>query len=191
MNKGWYVVHTYSGYEQKIERIITKMMEQDQDFAKYCTAVMVPMELVKVKKGPNEEEKEEKKKILPGYLLVELELQPDSWLNTTAKIARIQGVTGFLGADKSGKNPPRPLSPREHKEILERTGAVPQERTFKPKQDFVKGEEVKITQGPFASFTGTIDEIDLIKGILRLSVQIFGRPTMVTVDFTQVEKLVF
>ncbi len=190
MAKGWYVVHTYSGYEQKIERLIRRMMEQDKEFAQYCTGVMVPMETIKVI-TPEGEKKEEKKKILPGYILVELELPLDSWISTTAKIARIQGVTGFLTGDRLGKNPPKPLSAKEHNDILKRTGAVPEERSFKPKQDFVKGEEVRITSGPFASFTGLVEEIDLAKGQLRLTVQIFGRPTQVSADFTQVEKVVF
>jgi len=188
MEKGWYVVHTYSGYEQKIERIINKLRESDSEFARFCTGVSVPFEQVTVinEKG---EKKVEQKKILPGYILVELELPEDSWRTTTAKIARIQGVTGFLTADKSGKNPPKPLSSREHNDILARSGEVPAEKTFRPKQDFVKGEEVRVTAGPFESFNGTVDEIDLAKGRLRLSVQIFGRSTPVEVDFTQVEKI--
>ena len=188
MEKGWYVVHTYSGYEQKIERIINKHRDSDPEFARFCTGVSVPFETVTVinEKG---EKKVEQKKILPGYILVELELDDDSWRTTTAKIARIQGVTGFLTADKTGKNPPKPLSSSEHKSILARSGAVPEEKTFRPKQDFVKGEEVRVTAGPFESFNGTVDEIDLSKGRLRLSVQIFGRSTPVEVDFTQVEKI--
>ncbi len=188
MEKGWYVVHTYSGYEQKIERIINKLRETDPDFALYCTGVTVPMETVNVitEKG---EKKTENKKLLPGYILVELELPEETWRTTTAKIVRIQGVTGFLTADRTGKNPPKPLSAREHTAILVRTGAVPEEKSFKPKQDFLRGEEVRVTAGPFASFNGIIEEIDLAKGRLRLSVQIFGRSTPVDVDFTQVEKV--
>lgn len=188
MEKGWYVVHTYSGYEQKIERIINKLRVTDEEFGAYCTGVNVPFESVTVinEKG---EKKVEQKKVLPGYILVELDLPEDKWRRITATIARIQGVTGFLTADKTGKNPPRPLSSREHNDILTRTGAVPEEKTFRPKQDFVKGEEVKVTAGPFESFNGTVEEIDLTKGRLRLSVQIFGRSTPVEVDFTQVEKV--
>lgn len=188
MAKGWYVVHTYSGYEQKIERIINKLRENDVDFCQYCTGVNVPMETVNVvnEKG---EKKTELKKVLPGYILVELDLPENTWRVITAKIARIQGVTGFLSADKTGHNPPKPLSQREHNEILQRTGVLPAEKTFRPKQDFEKGEEVLVIGGPFASFKGIIEEIDLQKGRLRLSVQIFGRPTPVEVDFTQVEKV--
>ena len=188
MAKGWYVVHTYSGYEQKIERIINKLRQNDPEFELYCTGVNVPMETVEVlnEKG---ERKMEQRKVLPGYILVELDLEERNWRAITTKIIRIQGVTGFLSADKSGLVPPTPLSAREHRSILERTGEIAPEKTFRPKQDFEKGEEVKVISGPFASFNGTIDDIDLAKGRLRLSVQIFGRSTPVEVDFSQVEKV--
>ena len=188
MAKGWYVVHTYSGYEQKIERIINKMRDSDVEFASFCTGVSVPMEKVEVltEKG---ERKEEMKKILPGYILVELDLPENTWRAVTNKIIRIQGVTGFLSSDKSGRVPPTPLSQNEHRSILQRTGELAPEKTFRPKQDFLVGEQVKVISGPFASFDGTIDEIDLAKGRMRLSVQIFGRSTPVEVDFSQVEKV--
>ena len=189
MAKGWYVVHTYSGYEQKIERIINKMRDSDVEFASFCTGVSVPMEKVEVltEKG---ERKEEMKKILPGYILVELDLPENTWRAVTNKIIRIQGVTGFLSSDKSGRVPPTPLSQNEHRSILQRTGELAPEKTFRPKQDFVKGEEVIVTGGPFASFKGTIEEIDLQKGRLRLSLEILGRFTPVDVDFSQAEQVV-
>ena len=188
MARGWYVVHTYTGYEQKIERTINKLRSMDGEFAAYCTGVSVPMESVNVINDKGEK-KTELKKVLPGYILVELDLPENTWRTVTAKIARITGVTGFLTADKTGKNPPKPLSQREHSDILRRTGEMPEEKVFRPKQDFEKGEEVKVIAGPFASFNGTIDDIDLAKGRLRLSVQIFGRSTPVEVDFSQVEKV--
>ena len=152
MARGWYVVHTYSGYEQKIERIINKLRSSDAEFSAYCTGVSVPMEQVPVVNDKGEKKIE-------------------------------------MNADKTGKNPPKPLSQREHTDILRRTGEMPEEKVFRPKQDFEKGEEVKVISGPFASFNGTIDDIDLAKGRLRLSVQIFGRSTPVEVDFSQVEKV--
>lgn len=189
MARGWYVVHTYSGYEQKIERIINKLRQNDPEFELYCTGVNVPMETVEVlnEKG---ERKIEQRKVLPGYILVELDLEEKNWRAITTKIIRIQGVTGFLSADKSGLVPPTPLSAREHRSILERTGEIAPEKTFRPKQDFVKGEEVLVTSGPFASFKGTVEDIDLQKGKLRLSLEILGRFTPVDVDFSQVEKTV-
>ncbi len=189
MSKGWYVVHTYSGYEQKIERIINKLRENDPEFAMYCTGVNVPMEQVEVmnEKG---EKKMEMRKVLPSYILVELDLPESSWRSVTSKIIRIQGVTGFLSSDKSGLVPPSPLSQREHRQILERTGELAPEKTFRPKQDFNKGEEVLVVSGPFASFKGSIEDIDIQKGKLRLSLEILGRFTPVDVDFAQVEKVV-
>lgn len=187
MEKGWYVIQTYSGYEQKIEKILTKFMEKDPEFAACCTGVCIPVEKVNVKNEKGEL-KVEDRKILPGYILVELALS-EGWNAILSKIAGINGVSGFLAADPTGKNPPKPLSPVEHKKILVRMGQVPEEKTFRPRQEFSLGEEVLITSGPFASFNGTIDEIDLQKGRLRLSVQIFGRSTPVEVDFNQVEKV--
>ncbi|HIV98424.1 MAG TPA: transcription termination/antitermination protein NusG [Candidatus Ornithospirochaeta avicola] len=189
MAQGWYVVHTYSGHEQKIERVINKMRDNDPDFALYCTAVRVPMEEVRTLNDKGEE-KTEMRKLLPGYILVELNLDDSNWKDITSRIARIAGVTGFITADKSGRVPPVPLTATEHKRILERTGEIAAEKTFRPKQDFEKGEEVIVTSGPFASFHGTVEEIDLAKGKLRLMLEILGRFTPVDVDFSQAEKIV-
>lgn len=190
MEKGWYVVQTYSGYEQKIEKIISKFMERDPQFAEYCIGVCIPTEKVNVKNEKGEVKIEERK-ILPGYILVELKLPDVGWYSVTSKIVGINGVMGFLTGDRKGKVPPKPLTTAEHKRILVRMGQLPEEKVFRPKQDFSVGEEVLITSGPFATFNGEIDEIDLQKGRLRLSVQIFGRSTPVEVDFGQVEKVVY
>lgn len=186
MAKGWYIVHTYSGYEQKIQRTIFKLREMDTDFALVVSDVKVPMEIVtEIKDG---KKKEVKRKILPGYILVEIDFPEDgTWKNTYSKIKRIQGVTGFVSAMEGRK--PQPLSAAEMKGIMQKTGEVPTEKEFRPKQNFEVGEEVKIIDGPFESFSGTIDEIDAVKGKLRVSVQIFGRSTPVEVEFTQAEKV--
>lgn len=188
MAKGWYIVHTYSGYEQKIQRTILKLREMDDEFALTVSDVKVPMETVtEVKDG---KKKEVKRKILPGYILVEIDFPDDgTWKNTYSKIKRIQGVTGFVSAMEGKK--PQPMSAAEFKEIMQKTGEVPTEKTFKPKQNFQVGEEVKIIDGPFESFSGTIDDVDSVKGKLRVSVQIFGRSTPVEVEYLQVEKVVF
>jgi transcriptional antiterminator NusG len=185
MAKGWYVVHTYSGYEQKIERIINKMRETDTDFALVCTDVKVPFEtVVEVKDGVR---REVKRKILPGYLLVELDLPDHSWKTWCSQIKRIQGVTGFITPDDRVK--PQPLSAAEVKNIFQKTGDLPAEKVFKPKQTFSVGEQVRIIEGPFDSFTGVIEEVNLEKARMRVSVGIFGRSTPVEVDFLQVEKI--
>ena len=109
MEKGWYVIQTYSGYEQKIEKILTRFMEKDPVFASYCTAVDVPVEKVNVKNDKGEL-KVEDRKILPGYVLVELQLPDVGWNSVLSKIVGINGVSGFLTADPTGKNPPKALS---------------------------------------------------------------------------------
>lgn len=184
MSKAWYVVNTYSSYEQKIERILRKMMETDADFLAVCSDVKVPMEtVVDVKDG---KKREVKRKLLPGYILVELDLPEHSWKTYCSQIKRIQGVTGFVTPNDRMK--PQPLSAEEVKSIFQKTGDMKAEKTFKPKQTFSVGEVVKIIEGPFESFTGTIDEINTQKNSLRVSVGIFGRSTPVEVGFLQVEK---
>ena len=185
MAKGWYVVHTYSGYEQKIERIINKMRETDTDFALVCTDVKVPFEtVVEVKDGVR---RDVKRKILPGYILVELDLPENSWKIWCSQIKRIQGVTGFVTPNDNMK--PQPLSSGEVKSLFQKTGDLPAEKVFKPKQTFSIGEQVRIIEGPFDSFTGVIEEVNLEKARMRVSVGIFGRSTPGEVDFLQVEKI--
>ncbi len=185
MAKGWYVVHTYSGYEQKIERIINKMRETDTDFALVCTDVKVPFEtVVEVKDGVR---RDVKRKILPGYILVELDLPDHSWKTWCSQIKRIQGVTGFVTPNDSVK--PQPLNAAEVKSLFQKTGDLPAEKVFKPKQSFSIVEQVRIIEGPFDSFTGVIEEVNLEKARMRVSVGIFGRSTPVEVDFLQVEKI--
>jgi transcriptional antiterminator NusG len=186
MAKGWYVVHTYSGYEQKIERIINKMRETDTDFSMVCTDVKVPFEtVVEVKDGVK---RDVKRKILPGYILVELDLPENSWKTWCSQIKRIQGVTGFVTPTDGIM--PQALSSAEVKGIFQKTGDLPAEKVFKPKQTFSIGEQVRIIEGPFDSFTGVIEEVNLEKARMRVSVGIFGRSTPVEVEFLQVEKII-
>lgn len=186
MAKGWYIVNTYTGYEQKIERTINKLRENSDDFAEVCTEVKVPFEtVIEIK---NDKEREVKKKILPGYILVELDLPENTWMKYCAEIKRIQGVTGFLTSSSKAK--PKPLNDIEVKRIFQKTGEVPQDKVFKPRQSFAVGESVKIVDGPFDTFSGQIEKVNLEKGKLTVSVGIFGRSTPVEVDFEQVEKFV-
>ena len=186
MARGWYTVHTYSGYEQKIEKLIRRMMETDSDFASVCLDVKVPFEtLIETKDGVK---KEVKHKVLPGYILVELDMpEDDSWKRYCSQIKRIQGVTGFLAATRSSK--PMPLSKDEMNNILQRTGEIKAEQAFRPKQSFNVGESVKVVDGPFSGFTGVIEEINAEKNRIRVSVEIFGRPTPVEIEFNQIEKI--
>lgn len=185
MAKGWYVVHTYSGYENKIEKIIRKMMESDNEFSDVVLDVKVPTEeVVEVKDGVK---KTVKRKIFPSYILVQMDLPEFQWEFFCSQVKRIQGVTGFVGSLDGRK--PTPLSNEELKRILQKTGEIKSEKVIRPKQTFSEGEHVKIIEGPFESFTGTIEEVNLEKGRLRVLVGIFGRSTPVEVDFLQVEKI--
>ena len=186
MARGWYTVHTFSGYEQKIEKLINNMRKTDADFANVCLEVKVPFEtVIETKDG---KKKEVKHKVLPGYILVELDMpEDDSWKKYCTQIRRIQGVTGFLTATRSAK--PIPLSKEEMNVILQKTGEIKAEKTFRPKQSFSVGEGVKVIDGPFSGFSGVIEEINSEKGRIKVSVEIFGRPTPVEIEFSQVEKI--
>lgn len=185
MAKGWYVVHTYSGYENKIEKTIRKIMESDPQFSEVVLDVKIPTEeVVEVKDGVK---KTVRRKILPSYILIHMDLPEYQWEVSCAQIKKIQGVTGFVGSLEGRK--PAPLSSDELKGILQKTGEIKSERILRPKQSFSQGEHVKIIEGPFESFTGTIEEVNIEKGKLRVLVGIFGRSTPVEVDFLQVEKI--
>ncbi len=141
-------------------------------------------EVVEVKDGVK---KTVKRKIFPSYILVQMDLPEFQWEFFCSQVKRIQGVTGFVGSLDGRK--PTPLSNEELKRILQKTGEIKSEKVIRPKQTFSEGEHVKIIEGPFESFTGTIEEVNLEKGRLRVLVGIFGRSTPVEVDFLQVEKI--
>ncbi|TVQ26503.1 MAG: transcription termination/antitermination factor NusG [Spirochaetaceae bacterium] len=184
MAKGWYVLHTYTGYENKIERTIRTMMENGE-LGDTIADIKVPSEqVVEVRDG---KKKISTKKFLPGYILLEMDLPDIGWKTPCAAIRRINGVTGFVGASPGMK--PQPISQEEARTILQKTGELKGEKTLKPKQSFTVGENVRIVEGPFDSFTGQVEEVNLEKGKLRVMVGIFGRATPVEVDFLQVEKV--
>ena len=184
MAKGWYVVHTYSGYENKVQKHIQKLIE-DGTLANVAFTVKVPSEeVVEIKDG---KKKVSTKKFLPGYILVEMDLPEYEWKQPCNAIRQIPGVTGFVGSGRLQK--PQPISSEEARAILQRAGEIKSEKVLKPKQSFSVGEMVRITDGPFQSFTGNIEEVNLEKGKLRVMVGIFGRATPVELDFLQVEKV--
>ncbi len=184
MAKSWYVLHTYSGYENKIEKTIRKLMN-DPAVGTYVSDVKVPSEdVVEVKDG---KKKITTKKFLPGYILLEMELPDVGWKGVCGQIRRIEGVTGFVGT--LGGSKPRPISADEAKRILQKAGEIKTERVLRPKDSFSVGENVRIVEGPFDTFTGTIEEVNYEKGKLKVTVGIFGRSTPVEVDFLQVEKI--
>ena len=184
MAKGWYVVHTYSGYENKVEKYIRMLIDRDV-LSGAVTDVKVPSEeVVEVKEG---KKKVTARKFLPGYILLEMDLPDENWKEICSEIRKIQGVTGFVGSSRGVK--PQPISAEEARGILQKAGEIKSEKHVAAKQTFNIDESVRIIDGPFDTFTGTVEEINLEKGRLRVMVGIFGRATPVEVDFNQVEKI--
>ncbi len=185
MAKSWYVLHVYSGYENKIEKTIRMLMANGEIDPAVLTDIKIPSEeVVDVKDG---KKRTTTRKMLPGYLLVEMDLPEANWKATCSSIKKINGVTGFVGATMHNK--PAPISADEAKHILQRAGEIKGEKPIRSRQNFSVGEQVKIIEGPFDSFTGTIEEVNTEKSKLRVMVGIFGRSTPVEVDMLQVEKV--
>jgi transcriptional antiterminator NusG len=185
MATGWYVLHTYSGYENKIEKTIRMMTESGDLDKEVVKDVKVPSEeVVEVKDG---KKRTLTKKFLPGYILVEMDLPDLEWKAACSKIKKIQGVTGFVGTPADRK--PNPLTGDEARSILQKSGEIKGERPARSRQSFAAGEQVKIIDGPFESFTGTIETVNQEKNKLKVMVGIFGRNTAVEVDLLQVEKM--
>jgi len=185
MAKSWYVLHVYSGYEAKIERTIRMLIANNDLDGAVVTDIKIPSEeVVDVKDGKR---RTTQRKMLPGYILVEMDLPLDNWKATCSAIRKITGVTGFVGATMHHK--PAPISGEEARHILQRAGEIKGDRPAKSRQNFSVGEQVKIIEGPFDSFTGTIEEVSTDKNKLRVMVGIFGRATPVEVDMLQVEKV--
>ncbi len=170
----WYIVHTYAGHENKVARSLKQRMEA-MGFADRIFDIVVPTkDTIKVSGGKKETVKE---KIFPGYVLVKMVLDDETWF----LVRSTQGVTSFIGA----ANKPTPISEKEVEAIQKfMTQAQP---TFQT--NFSVGEAVKITDGPFTDFLGTIDKIDDARGKVHVLVSIFGRETPVELDFLQVKKI--
>ena len=184
MAKGWYVLHVYSGYEKRIEESINTLIA-DKVLPGVLFQIKIPTrEVTEVKNG---KKRTQKKKIYPGYILLEMDLDKKHWKEVYPIIKNINGVTGFVGANKS--RVPYPLSPDEAKSMLKMISESKSDIFTKQKYDFHHGETVKIIDGPFNSFTGVIEEINIEKNKLKVMVGIFGRSTPVELDFNQVEKI--
>ena len=176
MAKRWYVLHVYSGFENKVAEGIREKAAK-QGLEEFIDEILVPTEeVVEVKRG---QRVNTERKFFPGYVLAKLEMNDNVWhlIKDTPK------VSGFLGA---GGNRPVAISEREAMRILKQV----QEGVDNPRSSVVYdiGEEVKVCDGPFASFAGIVEEIDEEKSKLKVSVSIFGRATPVELDFAQVEK---
>ena len=174
MEKNWYVVHTYSGYENKVKANLEKRIES-MNMEEKIFRILVPMEdEVEIKDG---KKRISKRKIFPGYVLVEMFMTDDSWY----VVRNTPGVTGFVGTGSK----PIPLNEVEAKQIIRQMGVEePRARV-----DFSTGESVRVVAGPFENFIGQIEEINLEKGKVRVVISMFGRETPIDLDFIQVEKI--
>ncbi len=170
----WYVIHTYSGYENKVKTNLEHRIET-MDMREQIFDVVVPTEEeIEVKEG---QRRTVQRKVFPGYVLVEMQLTDDSWY----VVRNTPGVTGFVGMG----NRPVPLEEDEVRQILKQMEAeAPRVRI-----GFTYGQSVRIIDGPFTDFIGTVDDINEEKGKVRVLVSFFGRETPVELDFLQVEKL--
>ena len=171
----WYIVQTFSGFEQKVAETLRETVKIKELGEKICE-VLVPLhEVTEVRRGKRVQRK---KKYFPSYVLVKMEMNKDLY----HMIKNIQKVTGFLGT--TGQ--PVPVSDKEIDKILgniKEGSLIPE-----PSITFDIGEQVKVCEGPFASFTGLVEEIDEEKSRLKVSVSIFGRPTPIELEYNQVEK---
>jgi transcriptional antiterminator NusG len=179
----WYVVHTYAGYENKVKSNLANRI-RSMHVEERIFEVVIPMEdVIEFKGGAR---RVVQKKVFPGYLLVRMALDDDSWY----VVRNTPGVTGFVGPSGSK---PAPLSRKEVEDILgvakpEGTGPAV-EKKVRPRVEFEEGEQVRVVTGPFADFNGAISEIDVDRSKLKVLVNIFGRETPVELEFGQVAKL--
>lgn len=174
MREKWYVIHSYAGYENKVkvnlEKRISSMNMEDKIFE-----IFIPTEdVIEIQNGSKAVVQ---KRIFPGYVLVKMILDDDSWY----VVRNTPGVTGFVGSGAK----PTPLSPKEVEKIIRRSTL----EKPKPTTDFEVGQAVKVVSGPFANFDGMISEINLDQGKLKVLVSIFGRQTPVELSFSQISKI--
>ena len=177
MSKQWYVVHAYSGFEKQVQRSLKERIERAGMEDQFGEILVPTEEVVEMKKGVK---RKSERKFFPGYVLVEMDMNEDSW----HLVKDVPKVMGFIGGRQ---DKPAPISQKEADAILNRV----REGVDKPKPKvlFEPGEMVRVIDGPFNDFNGTVEEINYEKSRLRVAVSIFGRSTPVELDFQQVEKL--
>ena len=172
----WYIVHAYSGMEKAVERNITERIARSGMQSKFGRILVPSEEVVEMRNGVR---RTTDRRLFPGYVFVEMVMEDDTWhlVKHTSK------VTGFVGG---AKNRPAPISEEEVRKIVDQM----QEGTEKPrhKVEFMVGESIRVKEGPFADFNGSVEEVNYEKNRLRVSVTIFGRATPVELEFSQVEK---
>lgn len=176
MNKRWYVVHAYSGFEKSVQRALAERVARHGMQTSFGRILVPVEEVVELRSG---QKSITERKFFPGYVLVEMEMNDETWhlVKSTPK------VTGFVGGSA---NKPTPISEKEVEKILQQMqDGVERPR---PKVLFEPGEVVRIKEGPFADFNGSVEQVNYEKNRLRVSVTIFGRATPVELEFGQVEK---
>lgn len=176
MAMAWYVVHTYSGFENKAKAALEDAIRRYGLEPKFGEVLVPTEKVVEVKDG---QKKTTTRKVFPGYIFVHMEIDNETWhvVKSTPK------VTGFIG----GSRTPPPIPEAEVRRITNQMAA--DEVKPKPVMEFERGEEVRIIEGPFATMKGRVEEVNQARGKLRVMVSIFGRPTGVELDFTQVERV--
>lgn len=176
MSLKWYVVHVYSGHEQKVKKALEEKIETSRYPEKFGD-ILIPTE--NVVELVNGKKKESSRKFYPGYILVRMHLDNETWhmITSTPK------VTGFLG----GKNKPAPISDREAQTIIEKM-QIGKDKP-QPKFYFEPGDDVRVIDGPFSNFNGTVENVSPDKEKVKVLVSIFGRPTPVELKFIQVTKI--
>ncbi|MCD2512660.1 transcription termination/antitermination protein NusG [Comamonas endophytica] len=172
----WYIVHAYSGMEKAVERNITERIMRAGMENKFGRILVPTEEVVEIKNG---QRKTTERRLFPGYVFVEMVMEDDTW----HLVKHTNKVTGFVGG---AKNRPAPISEDEVQKIVSQM----QEGTDKPRHkiEFLAGELVRVKDGPFTDFNGSVEEVNYEKNRLRVSVMIFGRSTPVELEFSQVEK---
>jgi transcriptional antiterminator NusG len=172
--KRWYVIHTYSGYEDKVKKNLEQRIKFLGSENKVFQVVIPTEDEVEIKDG---QRRTVTKKVFPGYLMVQMELDDESW----SVVRNTPGVTGFV----SSGNKPVPLAEDEVKAILDQMEA----ETPRVRVGFSKGQSVRVVDGPFIDFVGTVEEVNPEKGKVKVLISLFGRETPVELDFLQVERL--
>jgi transcriptional antiterminator NusG len=173
-DKKWYVIHTYSGHEERVKKNLEQRVKF-MDSGDTISQVVIPTEEeIEVRAGRR---RTVTKKILPGYVLVQMKMDEDTW----SVVRNTPGVTGFVGSG----NTPTPLEEKEVSDILKQMSA----ETPKVKIGFRKGQSVRVTDGPFIDFVGIVDEINMEKGKVKVLLSLFGQETPVELDLLQIDKL--
>ena len=173
-DKKWYVIHTYSGHEERVKKNLEQRVKFMDTGTEIAQVVIPTEEEIEVKGGRR---RTITRKILPGYVLVQMKMDETTW----SVVRNTPGVTGFVGSG----NTPTPLQEKEVSEILKQMSA----EAPKVKVGFRKGQSVRVTDGPFIDFVGVVDEINTEKGKAKVLLSLFGQETPVELDFLQIDKL--